>query len=178
MKKRGQFYLIAALVIIGIITGLAAIYNSAQRSGEDLTVYDLSNEINFEAARVLDSGVFNAKTYDQKSQNLEVITDFYASQHPINDLFILYGDEEELTLVFYNRTKTGSVGVAVGGPPVQFPVSGTGKLKQNITRQGKVVTVIFDPQTSYDFNLRPGQVFFVILRKDREGDRYVSLPEE
>ena len=177
MNKRGQFYLVAALVIIGIITGLATVYNTARGSIEDATVYDLSKEINFEAAQVIDSGIFQAKTYEERSANIEFLTDFYATQHPNNDLFILYGNESNITLVFYNFTESGNVGIAIGGPPIQFSVSGPGKLKQNVERQGDAVSVLFDAETTYNFALRPGQTFFVILRKERGGDRFVSLPE-
>jgi hypothetical protein len=177
MNKRGQFYLVAALAIIGIITGLATVYNTAKSSAEDVTVYDLSNEINFEAAQAIDSGIFQSKTLEERGDNLEYLTDFYAAQHPNSDLFILYGNESNITFVFYNFTQTGSVGVAIGGPPIEFPVSGPGKLKQNTHREGNTVNVVFDAETTYDFDLRPGQAFFVILRRERGGDRFVSLPE-
>jgi hypothetical protein len=174
MNKGGQFYLVAALAIIGIITGLATVYSSAKSSAEDTTVYDLTDEINFEAAQVIDSGIFQGEVYNS---NLEDLTDFYAAQHPNNDLFILYGDESDITLVYYSSTESGSVGISIGGPIIEFPINDLGKQEETTERQGDTVSVIFDEDTTYNFDLRPGQTFFVILRRERGGDRFVSLPE-
>ena len=62
MDKRGQFFLIAAVVIIGLIIGLSVVYNSVKAPKEDSQVYDLSKEIDYESAQVIDHGTFNALT--------------------------------------------------------------------------------------------------------------------
>ena len=44
MNKRGQFFLIAAVVVIAILVGLAALYSVADTPQEDSVVFDLSKE--------------------------------------------------------------------------------------------------------------------------------------
>src|SRR3989344_2736787 len=60
MNKRGQFFLIAAVVIAGILIGLGAVYVSLSSQKEDRIVYDLTKEISYEASRVIDKGELGA----------------------------------------------------------------------------------------------------------------------
>jgi len=71
VKKRGQVFLIAALITIAVLAGLVTIYNRASSSVEDVTVFDLSEEIILEASQVIDSGIFNTISDTQISKNLE-----------------------------------------------------------------------------------------------------------
>ena len=47
MHKKGQFFLIAAIVIIMIVIGLGTIYVSTNSQSEDTQTVDLSEEIYF-----------------------------------------------------------------------------------------------------------------------------------
>jgi len=69
MVKKGQVFLIAALVIVSILIGLGAIYNTVNVSAEDIQIYDLSDEISFEASQVLDSGVFHGTDKGKIEEN-------------------------------------------------------------------------------------------------------------
>ena len=58
MNKRGQFFLIAALIASSLLFGLTSVINSARGSAEDKAFYGLSDEIDFETKRVLDYGAY------------------------------------------------------------------------------------------------------------------------
>jgi len=57
-QKRGQFYLIAALIIIAVIIGFAGISNYIQKK-EVIKLYDLGEELGIESQNVLDFGTYN-----------------------------------------------------------------------------------------------------------------------
>ena len=58
-NKRGQFYLIAAIVIIAIVVGFATLSNFFNRGVVDeKKVYFLSKELDIEGAYVIDYSVF------------------------------------------------------------------------------------------------------------------------
>ncbi|MBI5804347.1 hypothetical protein HY450_03825 [Candidatus Pacearchaeota archaeon] len=177
--KRGQFYLVAALVIIGILATLTTVYNVAKTQREDLTVYDLSTEINYEAAQVIDNGIFTATSDEQIGGNVENLTDFYAEANPTSDLLVIYGNESELTIIFYNNTKIGSVGISFGGVPIDLEIEELRKLKGRIPRdRSGRVQVELNEGIRYTFELNAGQVFFIVLKKEKDEGRYVSLPDE
>lgn len=77
MKKRGQFYLVAALVIIGLVIGLSAVYNTIKVSQEDKTIYFLYEEVNTESSRVIDQGVYNSLSQQEIETRLVTLIRSY-----------------------------------------------------------------------------------------------------
>ena len=174
LNKRGQFFLIAALVIIVIIIGFAAFYNVAETPPEDIVIYDLSKEINFEAGEVIDSGIFNALTTDDWHKNLENLTDYYAKANLGNDFFIVYGNRSRMFILAYTTKNTGSVSVGAS------TIDTTEVRRVNVSfapsaDEGTVTLVI--PKENLNitntFNIKPGQTFYAIIQKERLGERYV-----
>jgi|SRR3989344_2312471 len=180
MQKRAQFFLIAALVIVGIMFGLATIYNTAQTSEEDTTVYDLSDEINFESSQVIDNGIFNGGSKQEEIlKHIENLTDFYSAENSRSDLIIIYGDEHKLTVIFYNQTKTGSIGINIGGDVSLIQTAQPQKFKNetiNYPPLLNLVSVELGFGIPYEFSLRPGQIFYLIIKKENSNERYVSGP--
>lgn len=52
MNKRGQYYLIAAIVIITLLIGFATITNSVNKSSQKERLYELYNDANIDAVRI------------------------------------------------------------------------------------------------------------------------------
>src|SRR3990170_1035698 len=115
MNKRGQIFLIAALVIVGILAGLVTIYNTTRSSSEDITVYDLSKEINFESSQVLDHGILYSTPSEQSGNNIKNLTDYYAKTNSGNEIIIAYGTTDKMTIIIYNSSNKGTIGIDFGG---------------------------------------------------------------
>ena len=92
LNKRGQFYLIAAIIIVGVLFGLTAIYNSASSQKEDSKVYDLSKEVDFESARVIDSGIFYGRNQSEINDYLYRLIEYYGKTNPPSNIVLLYGN--------------------------------------------------------------------------------------
>lgn len=179
MQKRGQFYLIAALVIVGIIAGLAGVYNFAKVSENNAIVYDLTSEIDYEASQVIDNGIFFNETSQNLSIQLENLTDYYSSANLGSDLLVIYGNETMLAFVFYNNSETGSIGVVFGDTTISFTQSETTKYKSSsFYEPGDSITIILPPGVEYNFKLSQGQIFFIVLRKEFEGQSFVSASDK
>ena len=56
--KKGQFYLIAAIIIIGLLISFITIFNYA-KTEENVIVNDLENELKIENQKVLSYGFFS-----------------------------------------------------------------------------------------------------------------------
>ncbi len=102
MNKKAQFFLIAALVLSGIILTLGKAYNISRVENIDTRVYDLSEEIQYETSKVIDNGVFREETSEEMEDNLVELTEYYGSRSPDSDIDIIYGKPEDLKVVKYN----------------------------------------------------------------------------
>lgn len=177
MNKRGQFFLLAAVIIVSILFGLSAIYTSVETPSQDPSVYYLTKEIKYESGAVIDSGIFNALTEQQVKNNLENLTDYYASSNPGTDLIILYGNQTQMIAFFYTTQDTGNIGVQLGGgPSTGYNTTETRKYNTTfiIPSGDQEVTVVIDQDVRYTFKVKPGQMFFIILKKERQGEQFVA----
>jgi hypothetical protein len=110
MKKRGQFYLIGAIIIAIIMFATFSLTNRSSKQGY-ATVYDLGEELDLEQMYLQEYGIAVdenelEKTFDDFLKNYSVyITD------PDTDIFFFYGKEEQ----------------AVGNPTIKLIVSRANK---------------------------------------------------
>ncbi len=192
MKKRGQFFLIAALIIAVIIFGLRASYVSLSSPAEDTRIYDLSEEINFESSQVIDSGVVEGQGEEQIYNNLKELTKSYAELNPNSDLAVYYGNETEIKAVSYETSSSGEVGFNLGGTQTGFTT-----IKNRNVREAKYSSTDFlcslsgncqkkvrlilkgnnDKDYNYDFKLKKGQNFFIVIKKEKGDERIVVSNE-
>ncbi len=184
MNKRGQFFLLAAVVIIAVLFGLTTIYTTVETPLEDSSVYDLTKEIKYEAGVVIDSGIFNALTEGQRNKNVENLTDYYASANLGTDFIVIYGNQTEMIALLYTTEDTGSVGIDIG---TTTPVTYYDDLRKYnatffIPQGDDEVTVVLDrnenEEIKYTFRIKPGEMFFLILKKERQGEQFVSASRE
>jgi len=170
MNKRGQFFLIAALAIIVVIASLVAIYNSAEKGKEEVSTFNLAEEINFEGSQILKNGVYNSLPFSEIGERIENLTDYYAKTNRETDLLIVYSDEIQTVIIFYNNT-----GTEIEVSPSSFqPASIDNKFSSTQARTDDILVTI-SGQT-YRETLRPGKIFMAFAMKNRNGERFVALP--
>ena len=161
MKKRGQFYLVAALVIIAVIASLTVVYNETKPSDKDLVIYDLSNEINFEILQLLDSGYFNALTPAQLNSSINSIVESYSATPSITDLVLIYGDNNKVNVIAYYLKDSGTACGAEGG--CTRVVERTFESKIVYVTAGSILFTMNN--VSYNFNVEQyGQNFYLVLK--------------
>ena len=105
LKKAGQFFLIAALIISGMVIGFGTLYNSAQIVRADTQVYDFSEELRSEVRQVHDSGTFSGLSEKQINENTEKLLNYYAEQNPDSDFIVLFGNTEKSSLLYSEGAK-------------------------------------------------------------------------
>jgi len=178
MTKRGQFYLIAAAIIIAIIIGLISVSNKAITSPKQTKFYDLSKDYEIETSRVIDYGIYNqyspSVNIREKVQNIS--RTFAASafaKDPNIHLEFIYGNKdgylkENISII----TPEISLGITEGDKssqtiyqPIIKTMTGTGS-NVNIKIAGN----------NYDFTLGPTEKFyFVIQTKAQTGETNVVV---
>jgi len=170
-NKRGQFYLIAAIVIIAIIIGFAAIKNYTQRR-EIIKLYDLGEELGIESENVLDYGTYNGLNEDEMEVLLTSFVQGYASYTSEGkNLYFLFGNWKKINFIAYQDLNT-TIYVDIGeGVKLIEP----GEAYEFTPSEGKAiydVEVIIEDLT-YDFALEYGENFYFIISQEIEGEQYV-----
>lgn len=171
-NKGGQIFLIAAIVIIGIIIGLVTVVNVVRVGNENKAFYDLAEEVGFETKQVLDYGVYQSEETGPLVESFLTNYSNYIAQERV--LFI-FGNKTNVTGLFFNNTQTGGVGINYGGIPGTISI-------RDITQETAVVdhdqatgkiTVTIN-EIPYIFDLKPGQNFFFVIIKDENEESFVA----
>ncbi|PIN93783.1 hypothetical protein COU54_01990 [Candidatus Pacearchaeota archaeon CG10_big_fil_rev_8_21_14_0_10_31_24] len=102
MNKTGQFFLIAALIISGIIIGFGTIYNTSQVEQSDAQVLEFTEELHSELQQVQDTGTFKGKSDEEIQQEMDTLLEYYQKQNPDSEFVIIFGNEiDGLTSIYH-----------------------------------------------------------------------------
>jgi hypothetical protein len=168
-NKRGQFYLLAAIIIIAVIIGFAVI-SSAPKKNAPQKLYDLGNELGIESQNVLAYGTYNELNDTQMTDLLQqFIAQYvnYAGQG--RNLYFIFGNSNKVTVMAYQQLTEEKVTVNAGSGYQPLVVGG---VPQQFSPTGTKVTIKIGTQT-YSFNLQVGQNFYFVISQEIQGEKYV-----
>jgi len=115
MNKRGQFYLIAAVIIVGIIFGFATITNKVNKTHLDKSrIYNMLNELNLTSEDVLNCSTFRGESEDKQKEMVEAFTEKYSVYLQGNEkvYFILKGLTDDIAFSYDYTTLQKDIGYA------------------------------------------------------------------
>lgn len=174
MNKRGQFFLIAALIIVVIIIGLWTVSIGTKFSKEGTRIFDLTNEIDLEGKSVVDHGVFTS-TESETGTKIEQLFNYYAEANPESELTLIYGDPDGYTIVEkIIKEHTSCIGHSCQSTTTTETSSTSGSCTDPDNCE---VSVNIDEDTTLDFDLSPvGQSFYIVIVDEEEttGERTVA----
>jgi hypothetical protein len=173
MNKRGQFFLIAAIIIIGLVVGLATAVNSAAAGDSHEAFYDLAGEVGFETKRVLDYGAFSGTPSTELMKDfLEEYTNYIAQ----DEVLFIFGDSTGLLEAFvFKVDDAGNVGIDTEGfAPNTVTIQYTTQDTADLTVVNGEVVVVVIQGIEHRFPLRDGQNFFLVLGKEENGEKFVA----
>ncbi|MCX8158735.1 MAG: hypothetical protein N3D20_00335 [Candidatus Pacearchaeota archaeon] len=174
MDKRGQFFLMAAIIISLIIITISAVYiEKTTEKIPETAIYDLSEEIKIESNQVIDNGIFNANNKQEIDTRITQLLSNYSTLNPEADFIVVYGDINNLYLINYTATETGSVGIP--GSTISTSTKKYSRTQVQIPQQDKKIKVKLSDDISFDFNITEGQNFYVILKKKVREEEIVAI---
>jgi hypothetical protein len=181
-QKRGQFFLIAAIVIIVITVSVLTITNYTQSS--DITaIEDLGEEMDIESNLVLDYGASQNKTHEEMDTLMEIFIDNYIdSLEQQRNVYFIFGDLNETHFKGYQGADLENVCIIFNGGAecveVQISTS-TERITQNFTLPEGINNVSLQiEEFSYPYTLLPaGQNFYFVIWENEEGEKKVVVSE-
>lgn len=176
-NKRGQFYLLAAIIIIGVIAGFASIMIYYKEDITPIKVEDLKEELELESSKVIDHGTFKQKNSAELRDLVANFSEEFSeySESPERSLFFVIGNPESGIVSNYTTESAGSVTVEGG--------RGEGKSKAPIhekrwkvddlndyLKEGKNISI-----KGKKVKLKEGfNFYFVLEQRTSEGEKYIT----
>ena len=176
MNKRGQVFLMAAIIIVGVILGVSTISTEAEIGNSGEAFYDLSEEVGFETKRVLDYGVFNSENLGDLLGGDEGFFSKYVDYLGREQVVLIVGDESDMEVYYFDEVE-GIVGINTGGGPLEgsviIPFVESEDANVEGDADGTYVTVSISG-IDYRFDLRDGENFFFVIIKHEDGEKFVT----
>jgi len=150
--KRGQFYMIAAVILIGMMIGFIATTNYSRKT-EATKVYDIKNELEIESSKELDRGALSG-TY-----NFNEFTQNFSSH---------YGSGVDIIYIVAD-VSSGSL----GDIEVYRYIDDA---KLNYTNHEEISTIVnvsWD-DSNYYYQLREGKNFYFLVSQYIGGEKYIA----
>ena len=168
-NKRGQFYLMGAIIIIAIIIGFANVTNYSERK-TPIKIYDLSEELGIEGEMVLDYGTFNDEN---------VIAEFtkdYAvyAEEDDQEIYFIFGNKEEIFVITYEEISQGTI--TIGG--ITMPIQDDGIFQKEIDPNGEDIILITIEGIEFEFELTAGENFYFIISQEIEGELHIVTNQD
>ena len=138
------------------------------------SVVDISKELQLESEYTINHGIFNKKDLDSL---LGKFTQNYSDYLGENyNLLFVYGDSEGVNYTSYQKVDSGGISLDLGGEVINVATT-SGRIetggKTPTTANNKKVTILVNG-ISYDFDLKDGENFFIVIQEPRKD----ILPEE
>lgn len=161
--KRGQFYLLGAIVIIIVIIGFAAVSNYAKKRTTS-EIYDIKEELGIESGKVLEYGTTPGNI--DVTENFTEQYETYAGAD--KEIYFIFGNiEEGITVITYDEKESeislvveGKIGQQVLNPVL---IKET-KTPYYVEDEGVYkVDIKTDEENVYTFELNPGENFYFII---------------
>jgi hypothetical protein len=114
-QKRGQFFLLAAVVIAVVVVSLGATTNRAVVGDEPDSFYDFSYEVKREAGEVLDYEIYSNIEGGSLDEFVQLLASEIRDRDPNANFMFIYGDNTEMNLRNYGKAEAFAGGASIPG---------------------------------------------------------------
>lgn len=182
-NRKGQFYLIAAIVIISIIIGFTSVANYSKKKSSEQMNY-LRDEMQIETAKIIEYGV---NTYpavkrlacinkgkdsttcsDATNGGLKEVAEIYASYTDVENMYFILADKTDAgraIVSVYLKSMPTTFSIDAGGEIEIAPVKYEYTSSEFFTPVGNTITININ-EVPYKFELKSGMNLYFIISKE------------
>jgi hypothetical protein len=176
-SKRGQFYLVAAIMIVLVLFSLAGITTYSLTKPEQKTFDRISSGLGEESPRIISYGVYSGKNLTSVIENFtekDFANYFSLTAEPMNATFV-YGNATNVYVVNFAKEQAGAV--CTGQSCVITHIPHINKTSVSIT-PGKSSVDVQIIGKKYTFELSSEQMFYFVVSSEKEGEKYIETNED
>ncbi len=174
--KRGQFFLIAAVVIIVVVVSIVTITNYTEKR-DVVKLYDLGQELGIESQNVLDYGTYSELNETEMKVLMENFVKNYVDYiQEKKNIYFIFGNSQRINLIGYQEIVNESVCINVSGTCT--PYLQVGETQEYTVATGVTRVAITIGGIEYDFKLKRGENFYFVIWQDIGGEKHVVTSEQ
>jgi len=192
MNKRGQFFILSAVIISAVIIGMVAVVNYVDINQKPVDIYEISEEVNKEGGAILDYQIYNdIQGNENLTEFVRAVAKDIRDKDPSAEFIFVYGDAENLIVENYASTSVNEIPGATTKLEnnIRLSISGTPitlNQKKYLSdfsdayinsypdlNQGEIFEVEIKGQ-NYTFPISENRKILFIIQKDVGDEVYVS----
>ncbi|MBU4069760.1 MAG: hypothetical protein KJ646_02150 [Nanoarchaeota archaeon] len=174
-NAKGQFYLLAAVILVSMIVGFIAISNYSKQSSS-IKLYDLGKELEIESVRVLDYGVYNTFDEVRMANLLQGFIELYSDYGgEVEKIIFIFGNTNNITVMGYQDLQDETILVEIGEISASLVLNQGQTSSETYELSGSSTVIIVVNGVEYKFELNPGENFYFIIAQEIEGEEYVVV---
>ncbi len=102
-NKRGQFFLIAAVVIIAVVVSIVTLSNYVMKK-ETIKLYDLGQELGIESQQVIDYGTYSELNETEMKAMMEIFIKNYLNYiGEDKNIYFIFGNKNQVNVIGYQE---------------------------------------------------------------------------
>jgi len=175
---KGQFFLIAAIIIIVVTIGIVTVSNYAGEK-ESVKLYDLGEELGIESQNVLDYGTYSQLNEEEMKMLMENFIQNYVDYiGDTGNLYFVFGNKQKIYVVGYQELTNESVCITLN-PTTDIdaeciPLQTIGSTQEFPSAGEEIEWVFINIENyEYQFKLNPGENFYFVIWQRIGGDKVV-----
>ena len=175
-NKRGQIYLVAAIIIVMILAGIASVKTYAVAKTEPRKIKDISSELKEETSRIIDYGIYSGVNLTALLDSFDnEFSEYFLTKTEETNIVFIYGNQTKLYSVQYNNQYTGAVVASIGGASPRWTGSISIINKTDITTkiQGNQIKVNI-LEKDFVFDVGEGEVFYFLITQQAGDERIIE----
>lgn len=166
-RKRGQFYLVTIVLLIGIFIGVIALQNS-YRKELNISLNDLEDEISFEKNKLFDHIAYNdLSVLEINSLFSQFSNDYINKTGKSKSVIFLFGNSTDVEILG-NIKRDGIFSYNGGSEIVEI---GEGDFSTNIDPLQDLSIII--ESSEYNFSFSETQNIYYIIRHDYNNEVHI-----
>jgi hypothetical protein len=176
MNKRGQFYIIAALIIVLAISGLTAVSSYTLVKPDPKVLESISSDLKLEGPKIFDSGIFSNSDPSSLFEGFikNEFAPYFLQKTENADIVFIYGNITDLYGLKYKNEFTGTLTITIGSQAEWYQTSPfLEKMNIRIYPGDDFLKVTLLNRT-FQFKLRDNEMFYFVIGQEKEGEFYVE----
>jgi len=175
-NKKGQFYLVAAILILLSVAGLTTVTTYAVTKSEPRQMKDFSAELKEEGPRIIDYGIVQNENLTNIFENFTEYeyAPYFLKKTQNASIVFLYGNESDFYVSQYNPEYTGTISATIGGGSTNWNQVNTYSNRTKVTvALGDLlnVTVL---NNEYNFDIKTNEMFYFVIVQEAGNERYIE----
>lgn len=169
INKRGQFYLIAAIILIGIMLGFATLSNSIKK--QDISKFNFADkELQIEFQKILENAMKDNLGEEDILNKLDNFASNYSLYSNIESLYFIFGTTSTARISAYNRKNTEKI--LVEGQELNIPLKEY--IKQDYSSINNPLTINIGG-VEHEVNFNEGENFYYIINSKNNENEYIFI---